>query len=102
MATINSQISRRFFKISRVVRSPLGINTKDIQTNKEQISDILEGTREMFDSIQKVIHDGNIEKAKGKGPKKSSANLTSIRPKIGRNDPCWCGSGKKFKKCHGR
>ena len=20
---------------------------------------------------------------------------------IGRNDPCWCGSGKKFKKCHG-
>lgn len=20
--------------------------------------------------------------------------------KIGRNDPCWCGSGKKFKKCH--
>ena len=22
-------------------------------------------------------------------------------PKIGRNDPCWCGSGKKFKRCHG-
>src|SRR3954465_9456458 len=21
--------------------------------------------------------------------------------KIGRNDPCWCGSSKKFKKCHG-
>lgn len=20
--------------------------------------------------------------------------------KIGRNDPCWCGSGKKYKKCH--
>ena len=19
---------------------------------------------------------------------------------IGRNDPCWCGSGKKYKKCH--
>jgi preprotein translocase subunit SecA len=23
------------------------------------------------------------------------------REQIGRNDPCWCGSGKKFKKCHG-
>jgi uncharacterized protein YchJ len=22
-------------------------------------------------------------------------------PKLGRNDPCFCGSGKKFKKCHG-
>jgi preprotein translocase subunit SecA len=20
---------------------------------------------------------------------------------LGRNEPCWCGSGKKFKKCHG-
>jgi preprotein translocase subunit SecA len=24
------------------------------------------------------------------------------RPKIGRNDPCPCGSGKKYKKCHGK
>jgi preprotein translocase subunit SecA len=23
------------------------------------------------------------------------------KDQIGRNDPCWCGSGKKFKKCHG-
>jgi preprotein translocase subunit SecA len=22
--------------------------------------------------------------------------------KVGRNDPCWCGSGAKYKKCHGR
>jgi len=22
--------------------------------------------------------------------------------KLGRNDPCWCGSGQKFKRCHGR
>ena len=25
----------------------------------------------------------------------------SPHEKTGRNDPCWCGSGKKFKKCHG-
>jgi preprotein translocase subunit SecA len=23
-------------------------------------------------------------------------------PKVGRNDPCPCGSGKKFKHCHGQ
>jgi uncharacterized protein YecA (UPF0149 family) len=22
-------------------------------------------------------------------------------PEVGRNDPCPCGSGKKYKKCHG-
>jgi preprotein translocase subunit SecA len=26
---------------------------------------------------------------------------TAEDQQIGRNDPCWCGSGKKFKKCHG-
>jgi preprotein translocase subunit SecA len=25
----------------------------------------------------------------------------SEQQKLGRNEPCWCGSGKKFKKCHG-
>jgi preprotein translocase subunit SecA len=34
----------------------------------------------------------------------ANAPVKTVRreePKIGRNDPCWCGSGKKFKKCHG-
>jgi uncharacterized protein len=28
--------------------------------------------------------------------------LKEIFPDIGRNDPCLCGSGIKFKKCHGK
>jgi len=27
---------------------------------------------------------------------------TPAGQRIGRNDPCWCGSGQKYKKCHGR
>ena len=27
--------------------------------------------------------------------------VKSAEEKLGRNDPCWCGSGKKFKHCHG-
>jgi uncharacterized protein YecA (UPF0149 family) len=23
-----------------------------------------------------------------------------VHRKLGRNDPCWCGSGKKYKHCH--
>ncbi len=26
----------------------------------------------------------------------------TVEDEPGRNDPCWCGSGKKYKKCHGR
>jgi preprotein translocase subunit SecA len=28
--------------------------------------------------------------------------FTPTGARIGRNDPCWCGSGSKYKKCHGR
>jgi len=28
--------------------------------------------------------------------------VQSLGPKVGRNDPCPCGSGRKYKKCHGR
>ena len=38
----------------------------------------------------------------GQGPAENPATVVkSDRDKIGRNDPCWCGSGKKYKKCHG-
>jgi preprotein translocase subunit SecA len=30
-----------------------------------------------------------------------AANATGDWSNVGRNDPCPCGSGKKFKKCHG-
>ncbi|KKS61979.1 MAG: Protein translocase subunit SecA, partial [Candidatus Collierbacteria bacterium GW2011_GWF1_42_50] len=39
-----------------------------------------------------------------KGVEKSSQGEKKIEPKtenkLGRNDPCWCGSGKKWKNCH--
>jgi preprotein translocase subunit SecA len=34
-------------------------------------------------------------------PVAAPQRTVSEQEKIGRNDPCWCGSGKKFKRCHG-
>ncbi len=34
-------------------------------------------------------------------PPAQTGTVTNEHPDVGRNDPCWCGSGKKFKKCHG-
>jgi len=54
-------------------------------------------------------NDGGDERTKttkrgGPGPR-SNGSSSPARPsgpmKIGRNDPCPCGSGKKYKKCHG-
>jgi len=35
------------------------------------------------------------------GPGRPAAQPAGV-PKLGRNDPCYCGSGRKYKKCHGR
>jgi preprotein translocase subunit SecA len=58
---------------------------------------------------------GEVDGANGAGrngaPQKRAAVLgaagqaqgaAGAQGKIGRNDPCWCGSGKKYKRCHGR
>ncbi|MBQ6594099.1 MAG: SEC-C domain-containing protein, partial [Clostridia bacterium] len=42
-----------------------------------------------------AVHASAPEEAQPKAPKKAV-------PKVGRNDPCPCGSGKKYKNCHGR
>ncbi|HEX9007846.1 MAG TPA: preprotein translocase subunit SecA [Patescibacteria group bacterium] len=43
-----------------------------------------------------------VQNIEGSSPKsKKESDPVTAKPKeIGRNDPCWCGSGKKWKKCH--
>ncbi len=45
------------------------------------------------------------EDSSSTSPQPSSVSPTAKTPdgaKIGRNDPCFCGSGKKYKNCHGK
>jgi hypothetical protein len=37
----------------------------------------------------------------GRRPGERQGTVVHDEPKVGRNDPCPCGSGKKYKKCHG-
>jgi preprotein translocase subunit SecA len=63
-------------------------------------------------ALQQVAAQGGIEvgqspeeaaeAAVGNGaPEPVETVVKDEHDKIGRNDPCWCGSGKKYKKCHG-
>jgi preprotein translocase subunit SecA len=45
------------------------------------------------------VAPGATELPAHEAPKKHNPNEGD---KIGRNDPCWCASGRKFKQCHGR
>jgi preprotein translocase subunit SecA len=52
-----------------------------------------------------TAHPSALAEAAGEDPEPEAAPIQQRRvaevEQIGRNDPCWCGSGKKFKKCHG-
>jgi uncharacterized protein len=52
------------------------------------IEDLVNATVELWDLTAKVRY--------------AVAPLRRQAPKVGRNDPCPCGSGKKFKTCHGK
>jgi preprotein translocase subunit SecA len=46
--------------------------------------------------------DAAATSGNGNGAGPANANQpVKAGPKVGRNDPCWCGSGKKYKRCHG-
>ncbi len=45
---------------------------------------------------------GNITEQFGRDTRSSENPIRRGKRKVGRNERCFCGSGKKFKKCHGR
>ena len=50
------------------------------------------------------LEDTTLRNLEGNAPRKSGGNHTIVNtaPKVGRNDPCPCGSGKKYKNCCGK
>ena len=47
-------------------------------------------------------HQGARDSAMKSGRQGQGVTVVRAQPKVGRNDPCPCGSGKKYKVCHGR
>jgi preprotein translocase subunit SecA len=77
----------------------------------EQGLDYSGGTLEAQPSALQQVAAGaagtiDVAAAEAAGPGNGGSDVVETvvkdeHDKIGRNDPCWCGSGKKFKKCHG-
>ncbi len=74
MASIDKEIIRRIFRV-QLAQQP--VIPQSMETN--------------VDAQDQMGLKAQASKAKPVG---------GSGKKLGRNDPCWCGSGKKFKKCH--
>ena len=69
--------------------------------SQEEVTQAAEAIEERAERISNVTYthpneDGSVSE------ETDLATLAAEVPKVGRNDPCPCGSGKKYKQCHGR
>ena len=60
-----------------------------------------EGEAEEKQRVQRSMPQPPRQQMMFTGPKEAAAPQKRQQAKVGRNDPCPCGSGKKYKKCHG-
>lgn len=105
IATIESTIANRIFRVQPSRNQPIRVQPR---RGIEQKDDIHE-------SLSKEVQDATVPSAATTHTKGSVSDLAAAlkgarakkratpgvkRVKLKRNEPCYCGSGKKYKKCH--
>ena len=87
-----------------------GINYEVIQAltrvqirNEEQVNELEQQAQQQAEQNLTMKHEQAASALSAAEPEEAGAQpFVRDQPKLGRNDPCWCGSGKKFKHCHGK
>ena len=81
----------------------------DIQTTNREVTQNnyaqaqIESTSTSTEMPRFSGSEGYEEAMRNSAPQREKQQpIVSTEPKIGRNDPCPCGSGKKYKQCHGK
>ncbi len=91
LSRMRDGIVQTLFKMNVELVAPQAIKQpeiKNVQTNEQQIEEVLSGHDKKASPSRTVL--GATQKDPN-APKEAE---------VGRNDPCPCGSGKKYKKCH--
>ena len=97
----------QFKEDTSAVISRIRIEKVDETRQQEQLASTWSGGSEgvTADAAKQQFDSHSQAMDQGVSGSQKTATVETIRndqPKVGRNDPCPCGSGKKFKKCHGK
>ncbi|MGZ6256395.1 MAG: SEC-C metal-binding domain-containing protein, partial [Candidatus Limnocylindria bacterium] len=87
-STIRHDITHTVFRVT-LTREPVQQRPAPMMESRPDVTGAAVGAA----AATATVSGGN-----GSNPRSAPAKGT---PKPGRNDPCWCGSGKKYKRCHG-
>jgi preprotein translocase subunit SecA len=106
---------RMFTELGRIIRSEVVLHLFHAEIAPEQVDQQLQQTQTTNGNIhyehetsagaEAIAAAGGGEAVAAGVPSAAGVVTQTVQAseheKLGRNDPCWCGSGKKFKKCHG-
>ncbi len=98
LESIQHNVVNTLFKLQVKTQTPLATpqeKPSNYQTNEAQIQANVNSPRTSANSKLSPAQAAVIKKVSANTPPKPSV------PEVGRNEPCPCGSGKKYKKCHG-
>jgi preprotein translocase subunit SecA len=101
LSKIDSEVARRLFRIGVAQAPQPVIPVAQARTNIDQIDQtgLAQYGEDMTAKKGAPAFAGNNNSSVGNEVGQPSGQNNG-RTKLGRNDPCWCGSGKKWKKCH--
>jgi len=84
-------------QIQDVRRKPQQAPQPKLQTQREEV-----GAETQQQQVQQQNPNQRPQGGMPQGPPQPIQQVVRQDPKVGRNDPCPCGSGKKYKSCHGK
>ena len=100
MNDVREEFVKRFFRVQLAPQAAQQVIAQEPQAPRHMIAQHAEA--EAFGGAP--VDDGEVPPPSSSAPP-PQATVRAVdpnrqRPMVGRNDPCWCGSGKKYKKCH--
>ena len=88
------------FEAFDMFEAMIGAIEDDVVKYMYRVNVFSQPAMEMDDHLDDAVtNNPTVDTADGEGAKEPVVNK---EPEIGRNDPCPCGSGKKYKNCHGK
>lgn len=90
---------------SKVFRVRIKESTSTVEATSPRSASRIEATQTSHEAVSSFANESqSVRKESAIAAASAPATATVVRQgkKIGRNDPCPCGSGKKYKYCHGR
>ena len=92
MAQVSSTVATKLVRVQ--VRKQEDVAAMEQQEAARQLAQLAAATARHGEDVEAAMASGEM-------PEPAPRPAARPAPKIGRNDLCPCGSGKKFKKCHG-